>query len=971
MIGGNKAPFRLPCAGSEAGALIVIKTVTGSVTPIPTYGNTTQMVDHCGNTVTPVERFYPTDTCGDDVCTEPDCSDCPGGTNLIGNTPEPPKISENTFVHIGDILPDLLQPVPRVGGKWVQAFKAWQGMFGFTYNTDGTLCTSGALSNNRFRTITYDTHIRDTHMSNGVQIVDFPNLFVDKTGARTVAKNSGVITQPTFVTTEDDIEDLADGNGPQSSYYCSCGAGYVTEYGGAHDPFSSGGTTLLDAIDNNFQCTYPKVVPNWINEGPSVDLGDLAAFITLWNDGKIDIQFDDSYSTFTGGTLPAITDPDSYSGSASGTTNSGNTSWSVSLEFTRTETGVTWDFTLTKTLAPGDPEVGHPVIHTYHYYGTVTLSDVYSIVDVLIDAALLTTEWSLTNHSKYPFRTDTHTTVAPFVYRNEVSPPASPAGFQTCDWVDPHAADFDGAIIGGPLPAGYGQAVGGNPRGVFDKDHENFFRRNCVLGVGWTQANESRGGFTPSYLPANTQKWTDDFQATSLFPSAFANADINGVYLQKWCEIPIKRPSINFARPYGPDKFALDETVGQVFYVSNIAGSVVTLQNLDFSAVSSLPFTGADIVGNAALGGFYAVASVGSNTVTLGSKVYDLPAGWQTPSNDAHFCFGKLRFPNAPGMDFIDTTAEVGGRVAVTVSDGTTQTNIATATVQKYLSLGVNPETVDILDANLVPLATSVDLVRDTDSTFHVATAFATIATAKWIVPHVLNDGSTSGQKFKLADSRSKGDYVVRSWTVRISDGVVLATTQTDACLADSPCGTAFVGISPNAELSPGAYFWDFPTTINNGEIWIADVQFWRDDPFWQQPHTPCAVNDSHAAFTPGVDQILWAEDDGTCNTNSMEVGGGGERIYHRFYPMRPFVEARCTLPTNIDGETPPALASGTDLAAVVDHPNRAGIGDVDGPLVNAIILRTPTWSKYLSQRACVLASGTFAADYIANGTTA
>src|ERR1051326_2045482 len=148
MIGGDKTPFRLPCEGSTG-------VFTGSIikqsrpAPVPAFGNTTQMLDHCGNTITASERFYQTDACGDDICA-PDCDDCPGGTDLVINTPEPPKISENTFAEIGTVH---LEPARKLGFKAVQAFKFWHGRHGFDVSADGTDCSTGALSNIKYRTV--------------------------------------------------------------------------------------------------------------------------------------------------------------------------------------------------------------------------------------------------------------------------------------------------------------------------------------------------------------------------------------------------------------------------------------------------------------------------------------------------------------------------------------------------------------------------------------------------------------------------------------------------------------------------------------------------------------------------------------------------------------------------------------------------------------------------------------------------
>jgi hypothetical protein len=535
---------------------------------------------------------------------------------------------------------------------------------------------------------------------------------------------------------------------------------------------------------------------------------------------------------------------------------------------------------------------------------------------------------------------------------------------------------YDGSFIGSPLDAGYGQPVGGHPRGVYDRDHEQWYRRNCVFGSGWANASEARGLFTPSYLPANAPKWTDDFVASTLYPCAFVSATDDGCYLQKWSEIKLPRVSINCARPYGPDKFLLDETA--IYFVSNYTAPTVTLKNTDFTDPSSLPFTVADIVGSAAVGGFFHVNAVGSNTLTLGAKVYDLPSGWNTPSRDGAACFGKLRFPNAPGMDFTDTTPEIGGRVPISVVTEGPLTQLTIETTQKYLSI-TTPENIDILDKDLVVLVSNVPATRVDDGHFTVTTAYATISTAKWIVPHVLNDGATPGTKYKFADNRPKGDYVYRTWTVDTSTATVLASSQSQHCLKSNPCGPPIAGITPNGEALTNADFFPFPGTVQNGQVWLAQIQFWMPDPYWQQPHPPVAASapgtedmeDGTVTFVPGTDIIIWKEDDGSCAADFTEDGGGGETIYHLFYAMRPYVEARIAMPTGISGDDPPALPPGTiDITTPATPPGQAFLANVEGLLVDAIVLPPTPLSLMLAQQGCVDGAGRLAADYEANGTT-
>lgn len=896
MIGGNRIPFRLACESVEG----VIKSFLSCpfshrhADEVAAFGNTTTMVDHCGNTIPAKPLLYQTLVCGDTVCDMPACDDCPGGEDLISppNTPTPPSISDNTWAEIGTVQ---LEPMRKLGSKRVQAFKNWYGQFGLLHNDDSTDCATGLVKSNiryRTRAMAGSAYIDDTEDPPG------------QGGITTVQNQTISIARLTGQRTQSDCAWTTD------------------------NPFAPSPSDIFSAdFTSNPKCSFD--VPSVVTALAACDPG--------------------SVTTGPSGSSGSISNPDT-----------GFVSYTVSS--TRTDTSYSW--AIDKYVIAG-PGISNP--HIQHITGSITLSDPYTINDVLADAAAQANYWQLDDDLQHPFTDSNHTTIGPIVLRNE----AANGGlniFPACDWTDADSATNDGAIIGAPLAAGYGQPVGGNPRGVFDRDHENWMRKNCDPGSGWSNAPESRGAFTPSYVPANAPKWTDDFHATTLYPTAFINADLDGIYLQKRAEVPVKRPSINFARPFGPDKFALDETAGYVFYVSDFTAGVVTLQTLAFMTPVSLPFSGGDIVGSAALGGFYEVSSVGSDTVTLGALVYALPTDWNTPSGDGAACFGKLKYPNAPGINFTDAAKEVGGRVAVTAAAGIPVT-LTTSTVQKYLSI-TTPENIDILDADLTVLASNVPATRVDDNQFTVTELFSTVGTARWIVPHLLNDGATTGQKYKFADTRSKGDYVYRTWIVSLADASVLSTTQTDACLPFAACAPSVAGITPNGETASNAHYWDFPTSVNNGELWLGQVQFWMVDPFWQVPHTPVAVPEGLGDFEPGVDLIIWREDNGSCPIDSVTVGGGGENIFTLYYAMRPYVEARCTLPSNIDGETPPALASGADLATVAIPPAQAFIVNAEGLLVDAIGLPTPPWSIMLTQQGCVEAEGRFADDYRENGTS-
>jgi hypothetical protein len=389
----------------------------------------------------------------------------------------------------------------------------------------------------------------------------------------------------------------------------------------------------------------------------------------------------------------------------------------------------------------------------------------------------------------------------------------------------------------------------------------------------------------------------------------------------------------------------------------NTAG-VVTLKDTAFNTPTSLPFTTSDIVGGTSIGGFYEVSAVGTDTVTLGSKVFDVPAVWDTPSADGAFCFGRLRFPDAPGMDFTDERGEVGGRVFITAVTNGSPVTLTTLTTQNYLSI-TTAENIDILDGNMSALATNVAATRVDANNFTVPTDFATIANAKWIIP--------SGGKYKFGDARSKGDYVYRTWVLSLADSSVLSSSQTGFCLAFTSCNPNVAMITPNGETTANGNTHAFPSSVNNGEVWLGQIQMWMIDPFWQQPHSPVAPSYLGTDFEVGVDILNWSMDNGSCAENSVVVGGGGENIFHLFYPMYPFVEARCTLPT-VDGDVAAAPA-GVDITAAATPVAQASIGNSEGLLVDAIVVPVTPWSILAAQQSCVDASGQFSDEYQNNGT--
>src|SRR4051812_10275549 len=199
MIGGFQPPFRPGC-GTHPGypkyffGLPFQHRRPGDV-PVDAFGNSTEMLDHCLNTIGAKSLDYQQDACGENLCIGGECSECPGGFDLTINTPRPPAISANTWEQVGTV--DLI-PQRKLGFKNVQAFKRWHGRYGFDLDSNGADCDTGALSNTKYRTVRVQvTALTDDMTAPGT---DVRSLALDYT--LTVNRLTGVAELVSFAYSE-------------------------------------------------------------------------------------------------------------------------------------------------------------------------------------------------------------------------------------------------------------------------------------------------------------------------------------------------------------------------------------------------------------------------------------------------------------------------------------------------------------------------------------------------------------------------------------------------------------------------------------------------------------------------------------------------------------------------------------------------------------------------------------------------
>jgi hypothetical protein len=611
---------------------------------------------------------------------------------------------------------------------------------------------------------------------------------------------------------------------------------------------------------------------------------------------------------------------------------------------------------------------------------SVTLSDENTASDVLADATELLSNWPLDDDHLYPWRTDSLQQIAPMVSRNEVqgnvepSPGAefevpdpnntTPVDDSFClpptdpDWtptyapipyVDPFSFICDGTVLGAPNPAGYENQWDAryvDVRFCCDTDPDDSNPATAYI-YGWggigaaSNSMATARNYNAAYgtqLPLTCTQWTPRGNAVHFMPQAFmlygdqrtftdpnCGGDIVGdkaLFIQKYAVIKEQFPSYNFAHPAGDDvyagKFNYDETL--VYSATNIsgsgAGSTWTLTAFDGTTPTIADTSG--YWGGAVVGGYFAITSYVAGVVTLGAQKFSLPSNFSSRSGDAAVCFGKIRFPSAPGI--------IGRASVSAITDDGTLRHLTTTALP---SLGMDltaVEKVKICDSLMTVLADNVTITRVSDTEFTVTTALATIALAKWITPELMEDGSTSGDHYWWNDSFPKQQFVNLEWLFDYRDvslsNSISAFTATQQCLPFLQCDPQVVCYSPNGETFANGITIDMPDSgfvmdEVYGSQWQGEVIFAMPDPLWQVPHHPVGGHDDLTDEDFTGSEINWIEDDSSCHTDGVDPDSG---LLNKYYPHRPLVEPLLALPTNggpSSDETAPALPSGVSLGFI------------------------------------------------------
>ena len=585
---------------------------------------------------------------------------------------------------------------------------------------------------------------------------------------------------------------------------------------------------------------------------------------------------------------------------------------------------------------------------------------------------------------------------------------------------------YSGAIIAHTAPLVAGKAVGAPDRHWWPNAITYRREENCPGGIcdGTYLWNiYSHGAYSDGQLPNPTMRWMPGYleafdnlfhvasgfnapngtfgQQFTDFPAQNSASPQGRLVLGKYCQAVQKWPSVNFGRPCGLDRYAVDQTT--VMGVASVTAGVYTVFQTGRSTNNQPAFIAkAPLASGGLQNGYYimvegvgvlqiaTITAIGNDAkgrpnwtiAPTGAGVLDTPPtgyAFSDPAQrtDGYTHLGKLRWPTAPG---------ICGRATVTPSynsgAGTvTLTNVGAFKCYRK-STAANLDDLKVYDASMTLLdtITGSGITRTDDA---VTFTHAAMPTAAYVV--------VSGYDWTKYDSSSKQTGVHIGWGFD-QRAAALATGSQPAWLNGSGAGTgtgivgcldsgysigqfnyggtmscpAIVGIVPAGSpenFGAGQVLFDFPS-VPVDSVYGAHSQSYigltMEDPFAQAPFKPdCDYDPTASPACPWT----WAEDDGSgkldCVYGSCPgitySGSCAGKLQVAYYAMLPMVEALSTVPAGC------SLPSGVTL--FYDPANKFSPPQYPNgiPLGSAV---TSDWG--VADRCCsnIAGSGRFSATY-------
>jgi len=621
----------------------------------------------------------------------------------------------------------------------------------------------------------------------------------------------------------------------------------------------------------------------------------------------------------------------------------------------------------------------------------------YTSADIISDVTGLLAQIPLNDDILYPWRFDQYMTVAPQVGYSEMPQGVEPAPTNDCNlFNDGNTGIVNGAIIGTMLPGGYDS--------FFDFGHETW--QSCldpvsssyvVVAYGWgAYANTTPGvggttiDPTDTVVPKNTTRWTDQIEATGYFPGAWITYDIDKrvVIAQKWAECLIRRPSINYARPCGKDRFSPDEKTAVCILSQDENAKTVTINTTDDGNPSAIRTSVPLFVcgTNTSLDGLWSGTTSDNITYNLTHLII---SGQYIPNFGEYGCgqgrFGNILWPNAPAIcSVLNITGATSGTPTILDISGNSYLydgdQISIASVTGFA--GINGPWTALVSGN------RQQVILSGSSLNGIYSGGGTIISPTSADPY-------------WDDFRPKGNFTTREYnydfrevsltpsirqnllTWGISNAVTDGTFVQD-CLPFNICTPAVVCISPNTgELFTNGKTYPFNVglTIDEtyGTRWQKIVVQSLVDPFWERPSHSCYFDTNTSTNKRWEASKIFNQDDGSCIAD--DIGGSPPFMV---YPHAPMIEAIDTTPTGI-----PPLQTGSIGCKPISYliananpnsyassqfnicipPEAVGQQPLAPPfaLPNRSVIDINT---YLNQLECVCGGGRFTGSYIDNGVT-
>jgi hypothetical protein len=468
-----------------------------------------------------------------------------------------------------------------------------------------------------------------------------------------------------------------------------------------------------------------------------------------------------------------------------------------------------------------------------------------------------------------------------------------------------------------------------------------------VSQIGAYSGGNEASDDTDLAVPRAATQWTNNYDACKYRPGAWIANDGCIVVVQECIYTQVPRPSYNFARPCGEDRWSPDETKTDCIYEDD--GTTVVLSSSSEVTSGQIAY-----IQSAVNPGIFKVNQISDTEYErVGDKISDLPYRF-TPSETDNF-FAPIRWQPVSKR----TKPAICGRVKV-ISATQDGSNVIIES-EAAVSLVVHADIEDYVDFSGVSgLGSNVKVTEIVDSThFKVV---GTLSGAYTKGGYVSSNGAAA---WYWNDDQSKGQYAIHEWVynhasgapVTILNGQPCASVVCETrCLPEINCYPSVVGwmvTNPN----PGDATWDINNIPNASSLfyqgqgyiddpnyipflWQAIVTFTMSDLLWQKPHKP---KGAYCNTNPD-----WVQDDGTCTKN---------------YPAPPKTETFCELPSGV-----PALPDGITLPAYLPDAEIGGV--YQSSFFNDVLKPNPFESEqalYLREKQCSCEGGSFAEEYERN----